>query len=151
MEEQHLLSREEEMQNTLTLVLTIKSPADYDAITALLSQVKGQMDNAFRLLNIVHFARVVFLDNNTKVAVITEFDGDFSTYVLDFAETLGPVFDALFEHTVEAPPLPVEDPQNTQAFIDFSQKYNVPVAYFYSAYPDLTVLNILNLEKGKQG
>ena len=139
------------MQNTLTLVLTIKSPADYDAITALLSQVKGQMDNAFRLLNIVHFARVVFLDNNTKVAVITEFDGDFSTYVLDFAETLGPVFDALFEHTVEAPPLPVEDPQNTQAFIDFSQKYNVPVAYFYSAYPDLTVLNILNLEKGKQG
>ena len=137
------------MQNTLTLVLTIKSPADYDAITALVSQARGRLDNAFRTLNIVHFARVVFLDNNTKVAVITEFDGDFSTYVQDFAEALGPVFDALFEHTVETPPLPVEDPQNMQAFIDFSQKYNVPVTYFYSAYPDLTVLNILNLEKGQ--
>ena len=139
------------MQNTLTLVLTIKSPADYEALAVLVPQVKGQMDNAFEKLNIVPVARVVFLDNNTKVAVITEFDGDFGTYVQDFAETLGPAFDALFQHTVEAPPLPVEDPRNMQAFIDFSQKYNVPVAYFYSAYPDLTVLNILDLEKGKQG
>jgi hypothetical protein len=143
--------KEEEMQNTLTLVLTIKSPADYEALTTLLPLVKGQMDNAFHTINTVHFARVVFLDNNTKVAVITEFDGDFSTYVQDFAEALGPVFDALFEHTVEAPPVPVEDTQNTQAFIDFSQKYNLPVAYFYSSYPDLTVLNILDLEKNKQG
>src|SRR5438067_6904103 len=103
------------MQNTLTLVLTIKSPADYEALTALLPLVKGQMDNAFHTINTVHFARVVFLDNNTKVAVITEFDGDFGMYVQDFAEALGPVFDALFEHTVEAPPVPVEDPQNTQA------------------------------------
>jgi len=139
------------MQKTLTLVLTLKSPADYEAATQLLSSAKDQLDNAFRTLNIVHFARVVFLDNNTKVAVITEFDGDFPTYVQDFAQALGPVFDALFEHTVEAPPVPVEDPQNTQAFIDVSQKYNVPVAYFYSAYPDLTVLNIIDLLKGSKG
>ena len=118
------------MQNTLTLVLTLKSPADYEAATQLVASTKDQLDNAFRTLNIVHFARVVFLDNNTKVAVITEFDGDFPTYVRDFAQALGPVFDALFKHTIEAPPLPVEDPQNTQAFIDFSRKYNVPVPYF---------------------
>ncbi len=80
------------MQKTLTLVLTLKSPADYEAVTQLLSSVKDQMDNAFRTLNIVHFARVVFLDNNTKVAVITEFDGDFPTYVRDFV----PMFRALF-------------------------------------------------------
>src|SRR6266516_5425895 len=104
------------MQKTLTLVLTLKSPADYEAVTQLLSSVKDQLDNVFRTLNIVHFARVVFLDNNTKVAVITEFDGDFPSYVQDFARTLGPVFDALFVHTVESPPLPVEDPQNLQAF-----------------------------------
>jgi len=152
MEEQNTIYyQEEEMQKTLTLVLTIKSPADYDALAVLVPQVKGQMDNAFKKLNIVHFARVVFLDNNTKVAVITEYDEDFDTYVRDFAENLGPAFDALFQHTVDAPPLPVEDPQNTQAFIDFSKKYNVPVAYFYSAFPDLTVRNILDLEKGKQG
>ena len=139
------------MQNTLTLVLTLKSPEDYNAIAAFLPQVKSQMDNAFETLKIVHFARVVFLDNNTKVAVITEFDGDFGQYVMDFAQALGPAFDELFKHTVEAPPLPVEDPQNTQAFIDFSKKYSLPLAYFYSAYPDLTVLNILDLEKRQPG
>lgn len=139
------------MQNTLTLVLTVKSPDDYQALTQLLGSVKDQMDKAFQTLNIVHFARVVFLDDNTKVAVITEFDGDFPSYVQDFAEALGPVFDALFGHTIESPPLPVEDPQNLQAFIDFSKKYNVAVPYFYSAFPDLTVLNIMDLQKGSQG
>src|SRR5260370_24468836 len=131
------------MQNTLTLVLTIKSPADYDALTTLLPLLKGQMDKAFSTLNIVHFARVVFLDNNTKVAVITEFDGDFSTYLQDFAENLGQVFDGLFEHTVEAPPLPVEDPQKIQAFINYSHKYNISVSYLCSVYTDCTVLNML--------
>src|SRR5438477_9923440 len=139
------------MQNTLCLVTTLKSPADYEALVAILPIVKGQVDNAFAQLKTVHFARVVFLDDNTKVAVITEFDGDFDNYVRDFAQALGPVFDTLFAHTVEAPPLPVEDPQNLQAFIDFSQKYNVPVPYFYSAFPDLTVLNIMDLQKGSQG
>jgi len=139
------------MQNTLCLVLTLKSPADYDALVAILPIVKGQVDNAFAQLKNVHFARVVFLDENTKVAVITEFDGDFDKYVQDFAQALGPVFDTLFAHSVEAPPLPVEDPQNLQAFIDLSKKYNITPAYFYSAYPDLTVINILNLQSQSQG
>ncbi len=139
------------MQNTLCLVLTLKSPADYDALVAILPIVKGQVDNAFAQLKNVHFARVVFLDDNTKVAVITEFDGDFDKYVQDFAQALGPVFNTLFAHSVEAPPLPVEDPQNLQAFIDLSKKYNITPAYFYSAYPDLTVINILNLQSQSQG
>ena len=139
------------MQNTLCLVLTLKSPADYDALVAILPIVKGQVDNAFAQLKNVHFARVVFLDDNTKVAVITEVDGDFDKYVQDFAQALGPVFDTLFAHSVEAPPLPVEDPQNLQAFIDLSKKYNITPAYFYSAYPDLTVINILNLQSQSQG
>lgn len=139
------------MQNTLCLVLTLKSPADYDALVAILPIVKGQVDNAFAQLKNVHFARVVFLDDNTKVAVITEFDGDFDQYVRDFAQALGTVFDTLFARTVESPPLPVEDPQNQQAFIDFSKKYNITPAYFYSSYPDLTVINIQNLQSQGQG
>jgi hypothetical protein len=138
------------MQNTLCLVLTLKSPADYDALVAILPIVKGQVDNSFAQVKTVHFARVVFLDDNTKVAVITEFDGDFDKYVQDFAQTVGPVFDTLFQHTVEAPPLPVEDPQNQQAFVDFSKKYNITPAYFYSAYPDLTVINIQNFQNQGQ-
>ena len=139
------------MQNTLCLVLTLKSPADYEALVGILPIVKGQVDNSFAQVKTVHFARVVFLDNNTKVAVITEFDGDFDQYVRDFAQAVGPVFDTLFAHTAEAPPLPVEDPQNQQAFVDFSKQYNITPAYFYSAYPDLTVINIQNLQNQGQG
>ena len=79
-----------------------------------------------------------------KVAIITEFDGDFDTYVQDFASALGPVFDAVFQHIEDAPPLPVEDPQNTPAFVEYTKKHHLPPIYFYSAYPDLTVYNILH-------
>jgi len=139
------------MQNTLTSVVTIKSPEDYDAISQLLSNFASNINNALDTIKTVHFARIVFLDNNTKLALITEFDGDFVTYVQDFANSLGQVFDALFAHIADAPPLPVEDPQNTQAFIEFMQKNNVAPSFFYSAYPDLTVVNILDLQKGEQG
>src|SRR5438874_10865991 len=101
------------MQNTLCLVTTLKSPADYEALVAILPILKGQVDNAFAQLKTVHFARVVFLDDNTKVAVITEFDGDFDNYVRDFAQAVGPVFDTLFANTVQPLPFTVAHPQNT--------------------------------------
>ena len=36
----------------------------------------------------VHFARFVFLDH-TRLAVITTFDGDLTTYLEDFAAKIG--------------------------------------------------------------
>lgn len=131
------------MQNTLAVVMTIKSPEDYRALVALLPQAKDEIDKSFSIVKTVHFARILLLDSN-KVAIITEFDGDFDTYVQDFASALGPVFDAVFQHIEDAPPLPVEDPQNTPAFVEYTRKHHLPPIYFYSAYPDLTVYNILH-------
>jgi hypothetical protein len=44
---------------------------------------------ALTKLNIVHFARFVFLENNTKLAVITTYDGTFEDYINDFIDEIG--------------------------------------------------------------
>ena len=96
---------------------------------------------ALNKLNTVHFARFVFLEQNTKLAVITTYDGSFEDYINEFVDEIGDVFNALLAHMADAPPLPVQ--QNRQAFLDYVKKNDLrAIEPFYSAYPKATVLDI---------
>jgi hypothetical protein len=134
-------------QNPLTLVMNIKSQADYQALVAMLNQIqslprdKNPVMMALDKIGTVHFARFVFLDE-TKLAVITAYDGSFEDYLNDFVNSIGKIFDALLEHMAGAPPLPVE--KNRQAFIDYVRANDLrSFGPFYSAYPKLGVRTIL--------
>lgn len=135
--------------NPLTLVMNIKSPDDFAALQKLLGDVteapEGQnpINNAMTKIGTVHFARFVFL-SETQLAVITTYDGDFETYIRAFTEVLGDIFDALLSHMVDAPPLPVRD--NVAPFLEYLKKNDRSYGQScYSAYPDLTVVDILGL------
>jgi hypothetical protein len=122
--------------------MTIKSSDDYRALKALLDEVYPRVAQALAQVGTVHFARFVFLENNTKLAIITTFDGSFEGYIKDFIEQAGELFDAMLQHMKDAPPLPVRTYR--QEFIDYVRTVNVtPAVPFYSAYPALTVQNIL--------
>jgi len=75
------------VQNPLTLIMKIKSSADYEQLNQLLQQIQSlppaQNPIAVALTKIatVHFARFAFFENNTKLGVITSYDGDFDTYI----------------------------------------------------------------------
>jgi len=107
----------------------------------------------------VHFARIfVFQPNNTPgipaniAAVITTYDGSFAAYIQDFVDNEGVA--AFFDSFLAA----VDDEQaeklipvaqNAKAFAAFVQKYDVTSptkqwGQWYSAYPALTVQNILH-------
>jgi hypothetical protein len=135
------------VQNPLTLIMTIKSEADFKALSALLHQIqsappeKNPIWTALNKLKTVHFARFVFLENNTKLAVITTYDGSFEEYINEFIDEIGDVFNALLAHMKDASPLPVQ--QNRQAFLDYVRKNDLRgIEPFYSAYPKATVLDI---------
>jgi len=135
------------VQTPLTLIMKIKSPEDYEALRQMLSQLQGLPDSqnpiraALNRVATVHFARFVFLENNTKLAIITTFDGDFDTYIKDFVEQISDVFNRLLAHMEDAPPLPVE--KYREEFGAYIKKNDAPsLQPFYSAYPDLTVLDI---------
>jgi hypothetical protein len=134
-------------QNPLTLVMTIKSPANYEALVKLLNEIQGLPRDknpimvALDKIGTVHFARFVFL-GKTQLAVITTYDGSFEDYLNDFINAIGKIFDALLQHMADAPPLPVEN--NRQAFMDYVRANDLRcLGTFYSAYPKLGVKTIL--------
>lgn len=137
------------VQSPLTLVMTIKSEADFKQLDALLDKMqslppdKNPIMVALNTLKIVHFARFVFLDNNTKLAVITTYDGTFDDYINDFIEAIGDIFNALLAHMEGAPPLPIQ--KNRDAFLGYIRANDLRgIEPFYSAYPKATVLDILS-------
>jgi hypothetical protein len=128
------------LQTPLTCILPIRSPEGFRALVALLPNAKPKIDEALMKIGTVHFARFVFLQNDTQLAIITTFDGPFERYISDFAFHLGPIFDALFEHIENPPPAPVA--RNTREFVDWVRAHDARDIGFFSAYPRLSVLDI---------
>ena len=138
--------RSEPVQHPLTLVMTIASPEARVTLEATLLQLQSlppeqnPILTALDAIGTVHFARFVFLDE-TRLAVITTYDGDFDAYVNEFVNHIGEVFDALLLHIADPPPLPVQ--QHREEFLDFLRRNDLGcIPPFYSAYPDRTALDI---------
>jgi len=119
----------------------------YEHIEALLNRIQAAPPDknpiwvALDKLKTVHFARFVFLDK-TKLAVITTYDGSFDTYINEFIDEIGDVFNAVLQHMYGAPPIPVQ--QHRQAFLDYVRANDLRgLEPFYSAYPTATVVTIL--------
>ena len=134
------------VQQPLTLVMAIKSPEDCRALRAKLEALQSlpreqnPVIGALDKIGTVHFARFVFLDD-TRLAVITTYDGSFDRYIKDFVAHIGHVFDDLLQHMADAPPLPVQ--RHPDDFLDYVHRNDLTCLQpFYSAYPDRTVLDI---------
>jgi len=135
------------VQSPLTLIMKIKSPADYQQLQGLLQHIQSLPPSqnpiwvALNKLANVHFARFVFMENNTRLAVITTYDGTFENYINEFIDAIGDVFNGLLAHMDDAPPLPVQ--QNRDAFLAYVKANDLRgIEPFYSAYPTATVLDI---------
>ena len=135
------------VQSPLTLVMKIKSDAAYQELKALLNQMQSAPPDrnpiwvALNKLRNVHFARFVFLNNNTQLAVITTYDGTFDAYINEFIDAIGDIFNALLQRMDGAPALPVQ--KNRGAFLEYVRTNDLRgIEPFYSAYPTATVLDI---------
>jgi len=135
------------IQSALTLVMPIESAeAARQLVQALqLVQRLPRSENpimvALDKLGTVHFARFALLENDTRLAVITEYDGDFETYVNDFINEIGDVFNALLAFMADPPPLPVQT--HRREFLEYVRAHDMgAVPPLYSAYPTATVLDI---------
>lgn len=142
------------VQTPLTLVMTIRSNDDFEALSARIREIQSlppeqnPIWRALDRLRIVHFARFVFLENNTKLAIITTYDGSFDDYLNEFIDEIGDIFNGLLQYMKDAPPLPVQ--RNRDAFREYVKANDLgAIEPFYSAYPNATVLDIrAALEEG---
>jgi hypothetical protein len=140
-------------QDLFTVIMTLKDPVEGLQRLGKILQDNGLV-NAFALnrLGFVHFARFLILQDDfggkkvTRFLIATTFDFDFSDYVQVFINELGELFDQLLELMEGAPPTPVK--QNREAFIEYVNSIRMEPALFFAAYPDLSVQNILKMERG---
>lgn len=141
------------MPNPLTLLIPIAETVQPLEILQTIAQNQSTLNQALGVVGTVHYARFVLLDRakpnlqfdpkspsaNTGqlvLAVITEYDGDFSTYVKAFVKQIGKIFDALLAFSADGTQLiPVE--QNADAFVDYVKRNDTSTVQptLFAAYP----------------
>lgn len=146
------------VQNPLTAIFAIKpEQQNPEALAAGLSKL-GALQRAGGIL---HFARILLLDNGTKLAVITTFDGDFTAYIHLFVTEpdIAEAFDN-FLVLVEGGDACIPVEKNETKFAMFILQNNNPPSdpsdpltlkvpsVWFSAYPDKTVMDILGANGG---
>lgn len=143
-----------QVQSPLTLVMPLKSAQHAQALRQMIEGLAAAPVNpievALEALGSVHFARFVLLENDTRLAVITSYDGDFERYVMDFVDHLGPEFDELLAAVADWPAdQPVQE--HRDAFLDYVRAHDLRcVGSFYSAYPELPAIDIVGLRPGAE-
>jgi hypothetical protein len=146
------------MTHALTLTLRIKQDtATQNKLAALAANftthVQPVIAAALKESKIVHFARVVVIDNK-YIQVITEYEGPHQEYTEFFRRSLTPVFAAIFDLAEGAP-----DVNDTAAFWKYSKDHNIrtlgtstsgstdfdgkPAGWLFSAYDGRDVKTIL--------
>ena len=109
--------------------------------------VQPRMDEALASSQLVHFARVLVIDDR-YLQVLTEFDGDPITYTEFFRTELGDIFQQVFALVEGAPPW--DELDDEIAFYEYTQKLNLPAlgtsvrddvnrGYLFAAVGDTTV------------
>ena len=141
------------IQNPLTLAMKGRSPESSATLRQLVEHIQSlpQDQNpivaALNKIGTVHFARFAFLGDD-QLLVITTYDGDFTTYINEFINEIGEIFNKLLEHVQDAPPLPVQTYR--EEFLEYVRCHDLgAVGTFYSAYPDHTVLDILDMASAR--
>ncbi len=123
-----------------SLILPIKSWLQTEELDAIVQFTTRKSIEESDTVGTLHFARWVNFHDHNQLGFFSEFDGSLRKYIEDFAKYMGPLFDTLFKHVVNGPPLPVQ--KNVDAFYDWIVATNLQVIGFYSAYPELSVQDV---------
>ena len=128
-------------QSPLIVIMQVKKPITEHAevLKKVIQYGAPRIEAKLRASGHVHFASFIFLENDSKLALYTVYDRDFDAYIEYFALDVGPLFDRIFEHIEDAPPLPVN--KFPKEFVETIRRYNhQPAAgYLFSAYPRASV------------
>lgn len=144
------------MAVALNLTVPLKQdPQSQVALKQLASSfaetIQDPIDKALAASRIVHFARVVVIEENQRaryLQVLTEFDGDPTDYTEFFRQQLGAVFEKIFALAEGAPPW--EELNTRDAFFEYTHDLNLKSlgtstdpnddrGYLFSATGDKTV------------
>ncbi len=101
---------------------------------------RGNMDGAQRV-STLHDMRFVFLDDDRRILFATTYDGDWDSYISDFATKIPGLMDLLFQNVVGWPG--IADP----GVKDFIAEHQITAAAWFVANPQVTVVDERRLQR----
>jgi hypothetical protein len=105
----------------------------------------------------IHFARWVFLDDKQRLIFISNYDGSLESYMDDFIDKVAWGLNAAFSNGVGYPRtrwLVLDGAKDERAFKNYLRNHQIVTQVWYSAYGDLTAVNIANnaaIRRGLRG
>jgi hypothetical protein len=126
-------------QNHFTLSFPLKSSSDADLLAEELPPLMPALFRANDTIGTVHYSRFTVLSEKTLL-FLGDFDGEFTQLMAALTRLAGPVFDAIFRHVENPPPLPIAD--NVDAFVEWTATHLIDAVNLYTAYPDVTAKEI---------
>jgi cytochrome P450/deferrochelatase/peroxidase EfeB len=134
----------------LNLVLKLNDRSKLGELMRKIHAKQERIREVLGRLKYLHFSRFLPVWEDGTLLVITEFDGDFDDYVMDFAADLSEEFSMMLEYMRDAPPLPVHlHPREFLAYVqrNSNPQLRSPVLPAHRdpacPYPNKTVLDIL--------
>ena len=95
----------------------------------------------------IHFARWIMVDNGRRLFFESNYTGSWERYLGDFVDKAAPGLTAVWSNTVGFPHstfLVGDGATDEQPFKRVARVSQIETQIWYSAYPDLTVKNVLN-------
>ena len=122
--------------NEFTLISKLK-PGGAERVRQLLAAgfTGERQENTDRIAT-VHDLRFIIFDDDTRVIFTSTFDGDWESYIDDFASIIPEEIDLLFHEFAGWPGIRNPDVK------DWIVKQQITAVGFYSAYPDAPVREV---------
>jgi hypothetical protein len=102
----------------------------------------------------IHFARWIVIDEGRRVLFMSNYDGSLESYMNDFINKVAWGLNAVFSNGVGYPKtrwLVLDGAKNEQAFKAFLRQRQVVTQVWYTAYPQLTAVNLSNNAEFRTG
>ncbi|PSB24115.1 hypothetical protein [Stenomitos frigidus] len=95
----------------------------------------------------IHFARWIIIDEGRRVLFLSNYDGSLESYMNDFINKVAWGLNAVFSNGVGYPKtrwLVLDGAKDEQAFKAFLRQRQIVTQVWYTAYPQLTAVNLEN-------
>ncbi|GET35490.1 hypothetical protein [Microseira wollei] len=102
----------------------------------------------------IHFANWVVIDQGRRVLFMSNYDGDLEDYMNDFINKVAWGLNLIFGHGVDYPKtswLVKGGARDEQIYKAVLRKYQIRTQVWYSAYPNLSAVNIINNSEIRAG
>jgi len=157
-----LLNNEDRIfMNQLTVYGGIKKPYWYRTIQLRIGLWLFSLNGVYRStkgklsgIETIHFARWTLFNKGKNVIFLSNYDGAWEIYLSEFIDRSAAAMNLTFGTTVGYPKvkgLLGEGAHDEQAFKTVVRNNQYPCQVWYSAYPTLTVKNILNNQEIRKG